>query len=69
MDNQQFRKWGEGVAPCLNCTDRRLGCHSTCERYKAFAAQRKTEREARTRYLKDTDALVDIYRQGRKASS
>ena len=22
--------------PCFNCQDRELGCHSRCEKYKAF---------------------------------
>ena len=22
--------------PCRNCEDRKLGCHSSCEKYKAF---------------------------------
>lgn len=25
---------------CINCTDRCVGCHSTCELYKAFRAER-----------------------------
>ena len=66
---QIIRKWGEGNAPCLNCNERVPGCHGSCERYQQFAAQRQSEREARSKYLKETDALVDIYRQGRRASS
>lgn len=27
--------------PCLNCTDRKLGCHGACERYQEF--QKKNE--------------------------
>lgn len=23
-------------SPCKNCEDRMVGCHSTCEKYKAF---------------------------------
>ena len=23
-------------SPCLNCKDRVVGCHSTCEKYKEF---------------------------------
>ena len=25
---------------CMNCADRCVGCHSTCEIYKAFRAER-----------------------------
>jgi len=28
-NNQSFRQ-----SPCLNCTDRYVGCHANCERYK-----------------------------------
>ena len=28
-------------APCMNCPDRTPGCHSRCERYKAFQAERQ----------------------------
>ncbi len=24
--------------PCKNCTDRKVGCHGDCERYKQFKA-------------------------------
>lgn len=69
MPNEQYRRWGEGNAPCCGCTERTVGCHGSCECYQQFAAQRQSEREARSKYLKETDALVDIYRQGRRASS
>lgn len=23
-------------APCYKCSDRKLGCHSTCDKYKEF---------------------------------
>ena len=25
-----------GYAPCINCCDREVGCHSKCEKYKKF---------------------------------
>lgn len=34
------KKYDNGVhvmtAPCKNCTDRQMGCHGQCERYKAY---------------------------------
>lgn len=27
-------------APCKDCPDRRVGCHSTCEKYLAFRKER-----------------------------
>ena len=28
-------------APCKDCVDRDVGCHSTCDQYKKFANDRK----------------------------
>ncbi len=33
------------VAPCYQCPDRHVGCHSKCERYKAYAAEVSADRE------------------------
>lgn len=33
--------------PCYNCPDRCVGCHSTCEKYKAFRAVCDKANEAR----------------------
>lgn len=35
------------VAPCKDCTDRELGCHSKCEKYKAFKEWNDQAREKR----------------------
>lgn len=32
-------------APCKNCADRKLHCHSTCEKYLEFANAKEEERE------------------------
>ena len=32
--------------PCLDCTDRRIGCHSGCRAYAEAAAQRRAIRQA-----------------------
>ena len=32
---------------CHNCTKRTIGCHSTCEAYKAFAKSRVDTREVK----------------------
>ena len=29
--------------PCLNCTDRKVGCHSTCEKYKSYREYKDEE--------------------------
>lgn len=53
------------TAPCAMCADRRLGCHGTCERYKAYksavdevrkALHRQTEGDANIRAIKQNIA-------------
>lgn len=29
------------AAPCKDCTERHLNCHSECSRYKSFASERR----------------------------
>ena len=37
---------GKVVFPCMNCSIRHIGCHSTCNAYKkAAAANQKTNQE------------------------
>ena len=33
------------TAPCKNCPDRVVGCHSTCERYAEYAKEREEIRK------------------------
>ena len=35
------------TAPCYRCPNRHEGCHSECEDYKAFGAERERLRQAR----------------------
>ena len=46
-------------APCKDCPDRVIGCHSNCERYKAF----RRALEAEKAHTRPSDA--DIYLVGR----
>lgn len=32
-------------SPCLNCKDRFVGCHSTCEKYIAFTKENNKKKE------------------------
>ncbi len=34
---------------CKGCTERHPGCHTVCEEYKDFKAQKDAERESRRR--------------------
>lgn len=31
--------------PCFNCSDRSIGCHSLCEKYKNWKAKHGAKRE------------------------
>ena len=42
------------TAPCLNCTERHAGCHSTCAAYLAFYNERIEIAKAKKRQ-KDID--------------
>jgi hypothetical protein len=44
----------------MNCLDRKLGCHSACERYKAFKEQ--TYKEYQMRIVDDTITSYEIKR-------
>lgn len=33
--------------PCLNCPDREIGCHGSCEKYAAFKDLKRQETHAR----------------------
>lgn len=52
-------------APCLNCTERVIGCHDYCEKYGEFRAEVKLEHR---KYIDDTrdDRLYTAYRAERK---
>ena len=32
-------------SPCYGCSDREVGCHSTCESYKVYKASKDQDRE------------------------
>lgn len=32
-------------APCKDCPDRQVGCHSTCEKYITFAKEKRQQNE------------------------
>jgi hypothetical protein len=49
-------------APCLNCIDRTLGCHSTCERYKVFQENKSAENQAKRDFLKVHNEHVSYMR-------
>lgn len=45
-------------SPCLNCTDRHIGCHAVCERYLAARAEQNAINEwvgAERRTVRDVE--------------
>lgn len=44
------------TAPCHNCPDRAPGCHSVCEKYRAYRAEMDAAHEKRVREAAVNDA-------------
>ena len=60
-------------APCLNCEDRVAGCHSKCDRYKAYRAEverarnvRQTVRSAEAGFIEHHQRLGNMARHRKK---
>ena len=43
--NCVFKNFAKIKSPCLNCSDRHIGCHSECDKYKEFTESRQSENE------------------------
>lgn len=41
------------TAPCKDCPDRVVGCHSTCKRYTEYAKEREEIRKKRTQIRRE----------------
>ena len=59
-------------APCKDCGDRVIGCHSTCDKYRQFANERKEYvRKVKACRRKDRDYIearqASIYKSLRNA--
>lgn len=48
------------TAPCMGCTDRRVGCHGECWRYKDWAEEMAEAKRARREEQRLSQALNDI---------
>ena len=56
-------------APCFQCQERRPLCHANCERYAAYDAERKAEREARLKCIPADSVVSDsIIKAERRAN-
>lgn len=56
-------------SPCLNCTERVLMCHNTCEKYKQFKQNKEDIRTARAEFLSERSIVVESANRQRKARS
>lgn len=48
------------AAPCIDCTEREIGCHARCERYGAYARERSSERDRIIREREKDDVIRDL---------
>ena len=46
--------------PCKDCIDRKVGCHSTCEKYIAYDEERKRISSERAKFRQVENDLVAI---------
>ena len=60
MNGAQRRKAKMASTPCLNCSERRVGCHSTCANYIALCEENKAKKE----YLKDGKDVCSFLKTG-----
>lgn len=42
-----FKSTERKSSPCMDCGDRTVGCHGTCEKYKAYNEQNKADYQKR----------------------
>lgn len=40
----KYHGWTDNRAPCLNCQNRVIGCHSNCDKYKVYDESNKRSR-------------------------
>lgn len=59
--------------PCKGCTDRKIGCHSWCDKYKAFAVEQRSknasirkQKEALSQYLDMKQDVVEKAKRKRR---
>ena len=59
-NDAQRRKTDMASTQCLNCLERRVGCHSTCAKYAALCEENKAKKE----YLKDGKDVCSFLKAG-----
>ena len=46
------------TAPCKECTERKLGCHTTCDKYQEFNKQRELIRQNRLKSFQKDEYFI-----------
>ena len=54
----------DNKAPCRDCKDREIGCHSTCERYKEFTEVNERRKEE-IRKDKEVNNIITGYNKAK----
>ena len=51
-------------SPCFKCTERRVGCHSKCDRYKKYRTEydKLNDKEKREKLISNTIILPCLYK-------
>ena len=49
--------------PCLNCEERKLKCHATCEKYKEFTDEGDASKKLDMTMLCITELVISINKQ------
>ena len=52
--------------PCKDCTERKIGCHGKCERYKAFKEYHEAEKQQKIREGNAADYFIESALRNRK---
>ena len=47
-------------APCKGCNERRVGCHSSCERYGAFLIEHQKEQDIKRKEIELSKAICEM---------
>lgn len=46
-------------APCKDCIERHISCHSSCEKYKKFKEDKEIENKRRQKDVKSKEQNID----------
>ena len=51
------------TAPCMDCSDRNIGCHSMCDRYKAYTEAHEELKESIRKQKFVHNSLKDMHKE------